>query len=277
MQILPMQRRPTIKQRLITAAIALPLLILLLGFAPPALFTLFVTLIVFLALVEFNRMGMKQEQIFIQWFAAATGAGIVPLFFFKQLALLSVYLTVVFLVLALLFLLRPGSLVRVHHHFGWICLGLIYIALLMGHLVPLRGLDAGRQWIFLTLVIVMCCDTSAYVVGSRIGKRKLYPLISPNKSIEGAIGGVFGAVLGALIAKLVFFPAIGFLPVVAVGLLLGVVGQIGDLFESMLKRACEVKDSGNMIPGHGGMLDRLDSLLFAFPLVYYVARGCVGG
>lgn len=249
---------------------------MLLGFAPPTLFTLFVTLIVFLALVEFNRMGMKQEQVFIQWFAAGLGAAIVPLFFFNLLDWLSTFLTVLFLLLSLIFLLRPGTLSRVHHHLGWICLGLIYVALLMGHLVPLRLLDDGRQWIFLTLVVVMCCDTSAYVIGSRVGKNKLYPLISPNKSIEGAIGGVFGAVLGALIAKLVFFPAIGFWPVVAVGLLLGVVGQIGDLFESMLKRACEVKDSGTMIPGHGGMLDRLDSLLFAFPLVYYVARGCFG-
>ncbi|MFO7811646.1 MAG: phosphatidate cytidylyltransferase [Pelovirga sp.] len=260
-----------------TAAIALPLLVLLLGLAPPAILTLFVTLIVFLALVEFNRMGMKQEQVFVQWFAAALGAALVPLVFFNQLAWLALFLTVVFLVLALFFLLRPGTLVRVHHHFGWICLGLIYIALLLGHLVPLRMLDDGRQWIFLTLVVVMCCDTCAYVVGSRIGKRKLYPLISPNKSVEGAVGGIVGAVVGALLSKFVFFPAIGIWPVVAVGLLLGVVGQIGDLFESMLKRACEVKDSGNLIPGHGGMLDRLDSLLFAFPLVYYVACGYFGG
>ena len=260
-----------------TAAIALPLLILLLGLAPPAIFTLFVTLIVFLALIEFNQMGMKEEQVFVQWLAAALGAAAVPLFFFNQLVWLPVFLTVVFLVLALFFLLRPGTLVHVHHHFGWICLGHIYIALLLGHLVPLRVLDDGRQWIFLTLVVIMCCDTCAYVVGSRIGKRKLYPLISPNKSVEGAIGGVVGAVLGALISKFVFFPSINCWSVVAVGLLLGVVGQIGDLFESMLKRACEVKDSGNMIPGHGGLLDRLDSLLFAFPLVYYVACGYFGG
>jgi phosphatidate cytidylyltransferase len=260
-----------------TAAIALPLLILLLGFAPPVIFSLFVTLIVFLALFEFNRMGMKQEQVVVQWLAAALGAAVVPLFFFNQPAWLSVFLTGVFLVLALFFLLRPGTLTRVHHHFGWICLGLIYIALLLSHLVPLRLLVDGRQWIFFTLVVVMCCDTSAYIVGSRIGKRKLYARISPNKSVEGAVGGVVGAVLGALISKFVFLPAIGLWPVLAVGLMLGVVGQIGDLFESMLKRACEVKDSGNMIPGHGGLLDRLDSLLFAFPLVYYVVRGYLGG
>ena len=270
-------RRQTIKQRLITAAIALPLLILLLIYASPAVFTFFVTLIVFAALFEFNRMGMKQDQSAIQWVAALVGAVIVPLFFLNLLAWLYLLLSGVFLILALYFLLRPGCLTRVHHHFGWICLGIIYVALLMGHLVLLRVLDDGRQWIFLTLVVIMSCDTCAYVIGSRFGKRKLYPLISPNKSIEGAIGGVGGAVLGALLSKFLFFGSIGLWPAVLVGALLGVVGQIGDLFESMLKRACAVKDSGNMIPGHGGILDRLDSLLFAFPLVYYIARWGFGG
>ncbi len=266
------RRRLTIKQRLITAAIALPLLILLLAYASSAVFAFFVTLIVFAALLEFNRMGMKQDQLEIQWVAALVGAAIVPLFFLHQLALLYLYLSGFFLLFALYFLLRPSCLTRVHLHFGWICLGIIYVALLMGHLVLLRLLDDGRQWIFLTLIVIMSCDTCAYVIGSRFGKRKLYPLISPNKSIEGGIGGVGGAVLGALISKLLFFSSIGLWPAILVGVVLGVVGQIGDLFESMLKRACGVKDSGNMIPGHGGILDRLDSLLFAFPLVYYIAR-----
>ena len=271
------RRRLTIKQRLITAAIALPLLILLLAYASSAVVALFVTLVVFAALLEFNRMGMKQEQSQIQWVAALVGAAIVPLFFFQQLAWLYLYLSVAFLLFALYFLLRPGSLTQVHHHFGWIFLGIIYVALLMGHLVLLRMLDDGRQWIFLTLIVIMSCDTCAYVIGSRFGKTKLYPLISPNKSIEGGIGGVGGAVLGALISKLLFFSSIGLWPAVLVGMILGVVGQVGDLFESMLKRACGVKDSGSLIPGHGGILDRLDSLLFAFPLVYFIARWGFGG
>lgn len=255
----------------------MPLLVLLLGFASPAIFIVFLTLVVFLALLEFNRMGLKDQQPGIQWFSALAGAGMIPLFYMDQAAWLSAFLSILFLLLALIFLLRPGSLTSVHHRFGWICLGIIYIALLLGHLVPLRMLEDGRQWIFMTLVVVMSCDTCAYVVGSRIGKRKLYPLVSPNKSIEGAIGGVLGAVLGGVIFKLLFFPALGFWPAVAIGLILGVVGQVGDLFESLLKRACEVKDSGHLVPGHGGILDRLDSLLFAFPVVYYIAGSGLGG
>jgi phosphatidate cytidylyltransferase len=267
----------TIKQRLITAAVALPILVLLLGYASPAVLTLFVALLVLLALLEFNRMGLKDCHRPAQRFSAVAGAAVIPLLYFGQAAWLHVFLALTFLLLALIFLFRPGELGSVHRDLGWICLGLLYLPLLLGHLIPLRLLDDGREWIFLTLVVIMCCDTCAYLVGSRIGKNKLYPLISPNKSIEGAVGGILGAVLGALLAKVLFFSALGVGFALLVGLVLGVAGQLGDLFESLLKRACGVKDSGTMIPGHGGILDRLDSLLFAFPLMYYLARFGFGG
>jgi phosphatidate cytidylyltransferase len=106
----------------------------------------------------------------------------------------------------------------------------------------------------------------------KFGKRKLYPAVSPNKSIEGGLGGLVGAVVAVVLMKLTFLPQIGYLEAMVLGLLLGCAGQIGDLFESLLKRGCGVKDSGMLIPGHGGLLDRLDSLLFAFPLSYYAAR-----
>lgn len=228
-------------------------------------------MIVFLALLEFNRMGLENQDLEAQWFSAVAGALLIPLVYFSQGVWVYIFIAVTFLILATLYLFRPGPLNTVHHRLGWICLGLLYVAVLLAHLVPLRLLDDGRQWIFLTLVIVMCCDTSAYVVGSRIGKHKLYPLVSPNKSVEGAVGGVAGATLGAILSSLIFFPALGFFSAATVGVILGVVAQIGDLFESLLKRACGVKDSGSLIPGHGGVLDRLDSLLFAFPLMYYMA------
>lgn len=261
----------TIKQRLITAAIALPLLILLLAFAPALLFVVFLALVVFLAQLEFNRMGLADQDPLARWFSAFAGAVLILVVYVGQGPAVVVFLALVFLLLASLYLFFPQSLSSLPQRLGWLCLGLIYIAVLLAHLVPLRLLDDGRQWIFLVLVAVMCCDTSAYVVGSRFGKTKLYPRISPNKSVEGAVGGVGGAVIGALAAKVVFFSVLSVPAAVFIGLVLGVVGQVGDLFESMLKRACAVKDSGTMIPGHGGLLDRLDSLLFAFPLTYYIA------
>jgi phosphatidate cytidylyltransferase len=147
-------------------------------------------------------------------------------------------------------------------------LGILYIPLLLSHLVMLRDMPHGIQWIFLLLLIVMSGDTAAFYVGSSMGKTKLYPLVSPKKSIEGMFGGLAGSVAGAFLAKATFFQQLTPVDCVATALLVGLLGQLGDLFESLLKRSCGVKDSGGIFPGHGGMLDRLDSVLFAAPTLY---------
>ncbi|HEY6007258.1 MAG TPA: phosphatidate cytidylyltransferase, partial [Geobacteraceae bacterium] len=130
----------------------------------------------------------------------------------------------------------------------------------------------GSQWLFLLMTIVMAGDTGAYYVGSSLGRHKLYPVVSPNKSVEGSVGGLVGSTVGALVARWAFFPELAVVDCLATALLLGVLGQLGDLFESLLKRSFGVKDSGTIIPGHGGILDRLDSLLFAAPAALYYAR-----
>ena len=257
--------------------IALPLLILLIAFASPMVFSLFMAVVLFLALLEFDRMGLAAEHGAEQWLAALAGATAAPLLYSQQIFLLLPLLVASVLALFLLFLFRLPDIAVVHHRLSWLCLGWLYIPLLLGHLVLLRGLPDGQAWIFLTLLVIMSCDTAAYFVGSNFGKRKLYPLVSPNKSVEGGLGGLVGSVLAVLLASVTFLPKIGLLDGILIGLLLGVLGQLGDLFESLLKRACRVKDSGTLIPGHGGILDRLDSLLFAFPLAYYLARYGYGG
>lgn len=255
----------------------MPLLILLIAFANPVVFSLILAVILFLALLEFNRMGLAAEHSAEQWIAAFSGAAVVPLLHFQQLDVLLLLLVVTILSLSLMFLFRLPDLTVAHHRLAWLCLGIFYLPLLLGHLVLLRSLIDGRAWIFLTLLVIMVCDTCAYFVGSNFGKRKLYPAVSPNKSVEGGLGGLIGAVFAVLLASATFLPQVGIIDGIFVGLLLGVAGQLGDLFESLLKRACGVKDSGHLIPGHGGILDRLDSLLFAFPIVYYLARYCYGG
>lgn len=257
--------------------IALPLLILLLGYANSTVFSVFIFLVLLISLAEFNRMGLGNNYCLEQWLAAVLGACVVILLATHNVILLFPLYTCFFLLFSLFFLFRFQTIESVHHHFSWILLGWFYLPLLLGHLVPLRQLEHGQRWIFLTLMVIMGCDTLAYFVGSRFGKHKLYPAVSPNKSIEGAIGGLIGSVIAVLLAKYSFMPLIGIADGVLIGLLLGTAGQLGDLFESLLKRACKVKDSGNIIPGHGGMLDRLDSLLFAFPIVYYLARYGYGG
>ncbi|MDX2494179.1 MAG: phosphatidate cytidylyltransferase [Desulfuromusa sp.] len=260
-----------------TAIIALPLLILLLGYSNSAVFSVFLTLVLFLSLIEFNRMGLGTEHRLEQRLAAIIGAAVIPLLYYESVVLLFPLLTGAMLLFSLLFLFRLPPITEVHHRLGWIILGLIYLPLLLGHLIPLRMLPDGQRWIFLTLIVIMSCDSFAYFIGRKIGKRKLYPAVSPNKTIEGGIGGLIGSIFAVMLVKFTFLPVIGVVDGVLIGLVLGVVGQLGDLFESLLKRACQVKDSGNMIPGHGGILDRLDSLLFAFPVIYYIARYGYGG
>lgn len=252
-------------------------MIILLGYANPVVFSLFLAGVLFLALLEFNRMGMGQAYLLEQRLAAFSGACVAPLLMLSQPQLLTAWVVGMFLLLALLFLFRFQSLEKLHFQFGWLLFGFFYLPMLLGFLVPLRLLNEGQRWIFLTLLIIMCCDTCAYFVGSKIGRRKLYPAVSPNKSVEGGIGGLLGSVLAVFIARYTFMPSIGLIDGVLIGLVLGTAGQLGDLFESLLKRACQVKDSGSIIPGHGGLLDRLDSLLFAFPLVYYIAKYGYGG
>lgn len=101
-----------------------------------------------------------------------------------------------------------------------------------------------------------------------LGKHRLYPAVSPKKSVEGAVGGVGGAVLAVVGSMWLFMPELSLVVGVGLGVLVGIFAQIGDLFESLLKRSAQIKDSGHLFPGHGGMLDRLDSLLFSFPVAY---------
>jgi len=150
------------------------------------------------------------------------------------------------------------------------CFGM-YIPILMYHILLIWKLPHGRSLILALMITIWMGDTCAYYVGKNFGKHKLAPVISPNKTVEGLLGAFLGNFLGAVFLKFFILPArFSFPHFVAIALLVGCVGQLGDLFESLLKRGAGVKDSGNVIPGHGGMLDRLDSLIFTAPLFFYL-------
>jgi phosphatidate cytidylyltransferase len=151
-------------------------------------------------------------------------------------------------------------------------LGAFYLGALGGTIAGLRVMspgDEGAGRILLLLVIVVFSDTLAFFVGHAAGRRRLAPAVSPGKSVEGAIGGLVGGVLGALVARSLGLPPLPLLHAVALGAAGAAMGIVGDLDESLLKRWAGVKDSGTLFPGHGGMLDRLDSLLFGAPVLYY--------
>lgn len=147
--------------------------------------------------------------------------------------------------------------------------GLVYVALPFSFLPLVKGFDRGEWWIMTLFFIIWGNDTFAYYTGRTLGRHKLSPRISPKKTVEGAAGGLVGGIIAALICRTLFGLDVQAPALVAFAIVAGVVGITGDLAESVLKRAAGVKDSGNLIPGHGGVLDRTDSLLFAFPLLYY--------
>ena len=151
--------------------------------------------------------------------------------------------------------------------------GVCYVALPFAALGLTRLGDAGLQWVALAFLATFATDTGAYAVGRAIGRRKLAPSVSPGKTWEGAIGGLLGAA-GATVALVHLLDGVEsrVCPALALGIAIGVAAQAGDLLESKLKRMAGAKDSGRLIPGHGGLLDRLDSLVPVFPLVYYASR-----
>jgi phosphatidate cytidylyltransferase len=148
----------------------------------------------------------------------------------------------------------------------------LYVPFLISFILPIGALQQGRLWILFLFVVIIAGDAGAYYSGRYFGRKKLYAVVSPKKTVEGSLGGllasiILGTVFGVLALRSVSLP----------GLMLGSVvlsaaGQVGDLIESMMKRNSGIKDSGQLLPGHGGILDRLDSLLFAFPLTYLLVR-----
>lgn len=149
-------------------------------------------------------------------------------------------------------------------------LGLVIIGYFASHLVLIRGLNDGAHWLIILSAVTAGTDTAAYLVGSAWGKRKLCPHISPNKTVEGALGGLAGGVIMALLLALVFTVQSSMAVIGCIALVLSIGSMVGDLLESIIKRGCGVKDSGTILGGHGGVLDRLDSMLLAGPLLYYM-------
>ena len=146
-------------------------------------------------------------------------------------------------------------------------LGICYVNWLLGHAFWLRDQRDGSAWVLMLVWVTWMGETAAYLVGSAVGRHKLAPLVSPGKTVEGAVAQLVVSVLAAVVGQ-GFFSALSIGEAVMVGIVLGLVGQIGDLAESALKRSLGTKDTGRLIPGHGGMLDRVDSLLFNTPILY---------
>lgn len=252
-------------KRTLSALIGAPLLLGLTYLGGP--YTAFlVAALTLLALWEFMRIGerMGMQTWYIQT-TIITVVWLINLFIGSREWLLSALVFSLLLVLGRLALTYPKTSLS---EATFNLLAFLYAVVLLSHLYMLRQLPGGLELTFLTIFLVWATDTGAYLIGRQFGRHLLAPQVSPKKTVEGSLGGL---VLSIVVA-LVFWRLVGetsWFKYLVLAIIVGVSGQIGDLFESALKRSAGVKDSGNLIPGHGGILDRFDSLIFAIPLVYY--------
>lgn len=256
-------------KRWITAIVALPILFSIIYFGNEAVFTIFITAIILGAIVEYNRMMFPGDASWVRWqnllagliiaLAAASGD--------PNVLLGSVTLSI--LAIFSLHLLRIKEPSFDLHPVGTLVLGVMYISLPLSTFILLRRCEEGIMWIFFVLVIAFSGDVAAYYAGRLFGKKKLFPLVSPGKTVEGTLGLFVGSTLGAVVFAHFFLPLIPLGHAAIMGCVGGILGQVGDLCESVIKRFAGVKDSGSFLVGHGGLLDRLDCLIFITPFVYY--------
>jgi phosphatidate cytidylyltransferase len=260
-----------LRTRLLTAALAIPALWLIVVYLPSWLFAGFIAAVAAIGLHEYFGMALREEPVEralgVLW-GIAVAAGVVS----RRPDLWGAGLAVgVFGGLLLAVVRNGGDLPGAVQRLGLALLGVLYVGFLTPHIVLLRGAADGPRWLLFALFVAMASDSGAYFAGRAIGRHPLAPAVSPSKTVEGALGGLGGAALLAWIARWVFLPGLGHLEAVVLGLLISVLAQAGDLVESALKRAFGAKDSGWIIPGHGGILDRLDSILFPVVFTYYYA------
>lgn len=254
---------------MLSGVVLIPVVIYLVLYLGPLWILAVSTLITFLALTELNGLGLcKKRDGAFDLLGALSAAACVPLVFFCGMEAFPPALAVLVFFYFLYGLLGKRELTDAALDSSHKVLGAAYLALPLSFLPLLADLGQGRWWLLFLLVVIWSNDTFAYFIGKKFGRHKLAPEVSPKKSIEGAIGGIAGgSLVGVVFVHFTQLPS-GPLETAAMTVVIGLVAMAGDLAESVVKRAAGVKDSGTIIPGHGGVLDRIDSLIFPVPLLY---------
>jgi phosphatidate cytidylyltransferase len=261
-----------LKTRLATAAVALPALWLFIAYAPPWLFAGFILIVTTVGLLEYFEMALPEhapERVAGTVFGLLVAAGVAT----RDPNLWGAGVSVT-VIAGLGFLLwHHDDLAAALHRLGLQLVGVLYLGFFTPHMTLMRELPSGDgwKWVLVTIGAVFGSDSGGYFAGRAYGRRKLAPQVSPGKTVEGAAGAVVAAVLATLLMNLLVGLGLGVREGIFLGIAMSALAQFGDLCESALKRAFGAKDSGWIIPGHGGILDRLDSLLFPFVFAYYYA------
>ncbi len=264
--ITPAKTKSSLGKRLISAAVLIPTVLGIVQYGSLELFSVFVLALVLVGWFEYARMMRRMGVVGSPVLGAVLCVGLTACFYWNAHYLIWLAAAPVSFFIATIWAQR--ELKASLDHVGYSLLGVIYVSGLMSFLILLRGQEAGATLIYFLFVVIWLTDTGAFVAGKTMGKTSLAPKISPGKTVEGAIGGVVGSLLGGLLAQFAFWQNLPLNHCLIMALFCGIISQFGDLTESMFKRSAGVKDSGTLIPGHGGVLDRLDSLMFAGPALY---------
>ena len=267
-----------LSKRIATAAVLVPIVVGAIFFDPTAYAILAISLVaVVLAGDEYLRMALPVHEEDQAWglravFAVAGMAMLLLSFVYGLGLAMPPVLTASAMAVCLAVLVRKRELAHAGRHMAVSLAGFLYVPMMASVWPLLIQLEQGSAWLTLALATAFASDTLAYFFGRAWGRRKLYPEVSPKKTVMGAVGGLLGGVCGQVgLGSLLLLPEIPVAHALMLGVLGSVLGQLGDLVQSMAKRTFGVKDSGNILPGHGGMLDRVDALLFVAPMVFYYA------
>ena len=246
-----------------------PPVIALIALGPSLVLFLLVSLATLLGLREFFQLAHPQAKPVEQWTGVGLGLLVsIALSFGNPECILPTFVLVL-LLLSILHMRLSENLPSTISGLAITFFGIVYVAFLLSHISLIRKMPAGREWVLFLVATVWAADIFALLGGVVFGKHKLYPKISPNKTVEGLLAGIGGSILVALIYSFLFLPHLKAGACLLLGGGLGVVSPLGDFTESMIKRSARVKDSGALFPGHGGMLDRVDSFLFSAPFLHY--------
>ena len=258
-----------LKQRLVTALILLPLLVAAIWFDEPLPWlTIFIAIWGVLAVLEFYRMVATPKVLPLTGFGLIWTLMFVLSPHFDYTILDPLLLTSAIMLPLIWFVLRPKR-EESFSSWVWTIAGILYVGWLLSHFVALRGLDFGREWVLFALFTTFASDSTAFFIGRAWGQHHLAPHVSPRKTWEGAVAGVFGAIIASLLLNAFFNLPLNYGQAMLLGVAVSIIGQFGDLVESLFKRNMGVKDSGKGVPGYGGFLDRIDSVVFAGIVVYY--------
>jgi phosphatidate cytidylyltransferase len=257
--------------RWLTAAVALPLLAIIIALGPGWLLLILVVLVTVGGMIELLSLLVPETKSWVRIVTLATSLLLPVMTYWKGvLGLSTATVAVIFVALAIHLLLYAKD-EAILKSLGALVFAQLYLPFLLSHVLLLFQVPSGRRWIFFLFFVIFAGDTGAYYAGHRWGRHKLWPAVSPGKTVEGAVGGLLSSLATALLVGklLLSLGESGITFLLSLGLVIASVGQMGDLMESMIKRVSKVKDASSILPGHGGLLDRLDSLIFAFPLTYY--------